>query len=86
MGVILRYKDFLETYKTRGYRLNHLKKYKEFFPIKSSSILAGLVGDLISDGHLQGNPLWRMDFTSKNLEELNSFNERIKNYLELSLR
>jgi len=78
MGIILRYSDFLETYKTRGYRLNHLQKYKKLFPIKSSPILAGLVGDLISDGHLQGNPIWRMDFTSKNIDELNSFNKRMK--------
>ena len=78
MGIILRYRDFLETYKTRGYRLNHLEKYRGLFPIKSSPVLAGLFGDLISDGHLQGDPIWRMDFTSKNMDDLDSFNERIK--------
>jgi hypothetical protein len=79
MGVILRYNEFLKTYKTRGYRLRHLENYRHLFPIRSSPMLAGLVGDLISDGHLQGDPLWRMDFTSKDLKELASFNKRMKN-------
>jgi hypothetical protein len=77
VGEILRYSDFLKTYKTRGYRLNHLEKYKKLFPIKSSSLLAGIVADLICDGHLQGNPIWRADFTSKSKKELYCFNRRI---------
>jgi hypothetical protein len=43
MGVILRYSQFLETYKTRGYRIAHLKNYKRLFPIKASPQLAGVV-------------------------------------------
>lgn len=78
MGIILRYSNFLGTYKTRGYRLNHLGKYKGLFPIKASPLLAGLVGDLMADGHLQGDPVWRLDFTSKNFDELDSFNDRMK--------
>ena len=56
MGKILIYSDFLKTYKTRGYRLNHLENYKKYFPIKASPVLAGIVADLICDGHLQGDP------------------------------
>jgi len=78
MGVILRYSDFLKTYKTRGYRLNHLEKYKKLFPVEASPLLAGLFGDLISDGHLQGDPKWRIDFTSKHFDELKSFENRMK--------
>ncbi len=78
MGVILRYRDFLTTYKTRGHRIRHLEKYRYLFPIISSPALAGIVGDLIADGHLQGKPFWRIDFTSKNFDDLNSFQNRIK--------
>ncbi len=56
MGVIIRYKELLNTYKTRGHRIRHLERYKKLFPIKSSPLLAGIVGDLICDGHLQGDP------------------------------
>ena len=77
MGVIIRYRDFLNTYKTRSHRIRHLEEYKKLFPIKSSPLLAGIVGDLICDGHLQGDPKWRLDFTSKNQLELNYFNQRI---------
>jgi len=77
MGIILRYKDFLETYKTRGHRINHLKEYQKLFPLKSSPVLAGIVADLICDGHLQGDPKWRIDFTSKDVEELKRFEEEI---------
>lgn len=77
MGIILRYKYFLKTYKTRGYRIRHLENYRKFFPINSSEGLAGIVGDLISDGHLQGNPKWRIDFTSKSKKELKRFEKEI---------
>ena len=76
MGLIVRYRDLLETYKTRGYRIRHLKDYKYLFPIKSSPLLAGIVADLMADGHLQANPKWRIDFTSKSIKELNNFNKR----------
>ena len=77
MGVILRYKDFIKTYKTRGYRIKHLENYKHLFPIKSSITLSGIVADLICDGNLQGDPKWRIDFTSKSIEELKRFEKEI---------
>jgi len=84
MGEVLRYSKFLETYKTRSYRLNHLEDYKRFFPVMSSPLLAGVVADLICDGHLQGSPIWRMDFTSRSVSELDNFNERIKRLFNIS--
>jgi len=54
MGIILIYNDFLKTYKTRGYRIKHLDKYKHLFPIQANSKLAGITADLMGDGHLQG--------------------------------
>jgi|TARA_Y100000034_G_scaffold74012_1_gene88970 hypothetical protein len=78
MGVILRYKDFLQTYKTRSHRIRHLKDYKYLFPIKASETLAGIIADLICDGNLQGNPKWRIDYTSKSIEELKRFEKEIK--------
>ena len=78
MGIILRYNDFLKIYKTRSHRLNHLQNYKYLFPITSSPKLAGIVGDLMGDGHLQGHPKWRVDYTSKSPEELKRFESEIK--------
>jgi len=78
MGVILRYRDFLATYKTRGYRIKHLENYKYLFPINSSTALAGVVADLMGDGNLQGDPIWRADFTSKSKLELERFAKEIK--------
>jgi hypothetical protein len=77
MGQILRYKDFLKTYKTRSHRIKHLENYKWMFPITSSPMLAGIVADIICDGHLQGDPKWRIDFTSKNIRELKRFEKNI---------
>ncbi len=84
MGVILRYKDLLKTYKTRGHRINHLKDYEYIFPIKSNKILAGIIGDLICDGHLQGDPKWRIDFTSKSKEELKRFEKEINSLFNIN--
>lgn len=83
MRVILRYKEFLETYKTRSYRIKHLEKYKDLFPIKANKTLAGIVADLIGDGHLQGDPIWRIDFTSKSIKELRRFEKEIYSIFQI---
>ncbi len=77
MGQILSYRSFLKTYKTRGHKIRHLKKYENLFPIKANKRLAGIIADLICDGNLQGNPKWRIDFTSKSIEELKRFEKEI---------
>ncbi len=86
MGEILIYSDFLKTYKTRGYRINHLERYKNLFPIVSSPQLAGIVADLMGDGHLQGNPIWRGDYTSKSLKELKRFGHEIHSLFHTSCK
>ena len=84
MGEILSYKDFLRTYKTRGYRIKHLENYKYLFPVKANPILAGVIADLIGDGHLQADPKWRIDFTSKDVNELKRFEKEIKSLFNIS--
>ena len=77
MGVILSYNKFLKTYKTRGYRIKHLENYKPLFPIKTNPKLSGIIADLIGDGILQGDPKWRLDFTSNEVDELKRFEKEI---------
>lgn len=77
MGAILSYSDVLKTYKTQGYRLNKLESFKGIFPINPNAKLAGIISDLIFDGHLQGDPKWRIDYTSKSIEELKRFENEI---------
>jgi hypothetical protein len=77
MGVILRYNDLLKSYKTRGHRLKRLEEFKPLFPLQSSPLLSGIVGDLFGDGNLQGEPKWETGFHFKYLEDLNYFNQRI---------
>ena len=55
-----------------------MKDYEYLFPIKSSEILAGIIADLICDGNLQGDPKWRIDFTSKSIDELKRFEKEIQ--------
>ncbi|MEK6924718.1 MAG: hypothetical protein AABW71_00590 [Nanoarchaeota archaeon] len=81
MGIILTYEDLLTTYKTRTHRIRHLKDYTHLFPINANETLAGIVADLMGDGNLQKTPVWRIDFTSKDLEELKRFEtEMLKNF------
>jgi len=67
--------DLIELYKSRDYK--YLDKYSTWFPVLASPQLAGIVADLMGDGHLQGNPKWRIDYCSKSLEELARFNEEL---------
>jgi len=86
MGIILRYKNFLNTYKTRSHRINHLKYYRDLFPIKANITLAGIIADLIGDGNLQGDPKWRLDFTSKSLIELKRFQKEITSIFKVKCK
>lgn len=70
-------KDVLQTYISNKAGKKALEKYSYLFPIACNKKLAGIVGDLFSDGHLQGEPKWRIDFTSKNKEELLRFEKEI---------
>ncbi|MBI5060694.1 MAG: hypothetical protein HZB67_00090, partial [Candidatus Aenigmarchaeota archaeon] len=63
--ILITYKDMFKMYKTKGRAKLALYPYQFWFPIKSSPSLAGLVADLMCDGHLQGDPMWRFDYTFK---------------------
>jgi len=69
--------DVLGTYKSKPHGIKALSKYKNWFPIKASPALAGICADLMGDGHLQGPPKWRIDYTSKSIQELNRFENEI---------
>jgi len=77
MKPLLNYQKFLSTYKTRSHRIRHLENYKYLFPIIPNKILAGVVADLFCDGSLQGDPKWRIDYTSGSVEELKRFEKEI---------
>lgn len=70
-------KDMFTVYKTKIYADRALKNYQKWFPVKSSAALAGIIADLMGDGHLQGNPKWRIDYTSNSKSELNRFGKEI---------
>ena len=74
----------LNTYKSKFHGREALKKYKQWFPIYPSSGLAGIVADLIFDGHLQLEPKLRLDYTSKSKNELRRFEAEIYNIFKLN--
>ncbi|MBU1198207.1 MAG: hypothetical protein KKF46_07430 [Nanoarchaeota archaeon] len=77
-SIILATKEnVLSTYKSRLHGLKALSKYDGWFPIRASPRLAGIVADLMGDGHLQGEPKSRLDYSSNSVEELERFNSEI---------
>ncbi len=64
-------------YKSEVHAKKALEQYHNRFPIKSSITLAGTIADLMGDGHLQGEPNWRMDYTSNSKKELNRFGKEM---------
>jgi intein/homing endonuclease len=77
MEPILKDTDLLDFYKSEFYGKRAIEKYRDWFPVLPSPSLAGIIADLIADGHLQGNPKWRIDYTSKRKEELLRFENEI---------
>jgi hypothetical protein len=59
------------------------EKADKFLPLYKSEKLAGIVADLMSDGHLQGHPKWRFDYTSNSTEELLRFERTVSDLFEL---
>ena len=82
--ILLNFKDVLKTYKSEQHGIIALSKYKFWFPIKKSTKLAGIIADLIGDGHLQGYSKLRLDYTSKDIDELKRFNREIYNLFKLN--
>lgn len=69
----IHYKEIIDTYKTNKWKAEFVKKYGNLFPVYPNPRLAGIVADLMGDGHLQGVPKWRIDYTSKYIAELERF-------------
>lgn len=66
---------YLSTFKNRKLGLFSLKKYKNWFPIRSTPIFAGIVADVTGDGHL-GKGI--IQYISKNKTEVIRFNTEIR--------
>lgn len=77
MSVVSR-KDYISTYKSDFQGEKYANKYEEWFPVEESCLLAGLIGDLTTDGHVQGYDKLRFDFTSSSIEDLERFEDRLK--------
>ncbi|MBI2541467.1 hypothetical protein HYV80_02050 [Candidatus Woesearchaeota archaeon] len=77
--VLLNFEDVLSTYKSTEAGVKALSKYSYWFPLRESPSLAGIVADLMGDGHLQDYPKLRLDYTSKSIDELNRFNTEVYN-------
>jgi len=77
MRVLVRKNDLLKLFKSKFHGRNSINSHSNWFPVHSSPRLAGVVADLMCDGHLQGDPKWRLDFTSKNKNELKRFGREI---------
>jgi len=69
--------DVLKLYKSNAKAKKQLYRYKSWFPLIGSKKLSGVVADLMCDGHLQGDPWWRFDYTFKLFEEKNRFENEI---------
>ncbi|MFC1774908.1 hypothetical protein ACFLZN_01195 [Nanoarchaeota archaeon] len=52
-------------------------EYPKVLPMKPSTVLAGIIADLTADGHIQGAPKWRIDYTSKSISELIRFRQEV---------
>lgn len=75
--------EVLKTYKSREAGIKALSKH-DWFPLRLCPKLAGIVADLIADGHLQSPEMWRMAYCSASLEELKRFNNEIKKLFNFS--
>lgn len=76
--------DVLKTYKSKEAGIKALSKHQLWFPLTLNPKIAGIVADLMADGHLQHPPMWRMDYTSASLEELQRLNKELKEVFGLS--
>ena len=76
MKSLVKFTDVIKTYKSEFHAQKALKPHKKWFPVKPSIALAGIIADLMGDGHLQ-DPLLRMDYTSNSKKELNRFRKEV---------
>tara|TARA_Y100000310_G_scaffold128273_1_gene127415 strand:+ start:664 stop:1407 length:744 start_codon:yes stop_codon:yes gene_type:complete len=77
MRNLLKKRDVLDTYKSEYHGKKALSNYQNWFPLQASQALAGIIADLMGDGHLQDSPKLRLDYTSKSITELRRFNHEM---------
>ncbi len=76
-------KDFCKTYSYSAFAEKALKKNHKWFPVHGSPTLAGIIGCLITDGHIQTRRIEKhtkyeyIGFFSDNYSELEVFNKKI---------
>lgn len=80
---IVMMKEVISTYKAPKYAVRPLSKYHHWFPVVRSPKLAGIVGDLMGDGHMQGHPKWRIDYCSNSIKELDRFNGEVHDLFKI---
>ncbi len=83
MNPIITYSRILRMYKSKYAGIKALEYVKSLMPLYPSERLAGIVGDMFSDGHLQGHNKWRLDFTSCSIDELKRFEKEF--YLQFGV-
>lgn len=76
---MITFDEVLETYKCKNAGKRSLLRYQHWFPLELCPRIAGIVADLMTDGHLQKSKnMWRMDYCSASKEELNRFKKEIE--------
>ncbi len=76
-------KDFCKTYSYSTFAKKALKKNHGWFPVHGSPTLAGIIGCLITDGHIQARHIDKhtkyeyVGFFSDNYSELEAFNKKV---------
>lgn len=84
--LLITYKDLFKLYKSEPKAKIALEKYNFWFPAIGSPQLAGLVADLMCDGHLQGDPWWRFDYTFKFFDEKKRFENELYSLFKIKGR
>jgi hypothetical protein len=73
MKTLVVFKEIGEVYQNKKLA----ERYKHWFPVKPSERLAGIIADLMGDGHIQPAPRLRFDYTSSDKKELERFGKEI---------
>lgn len=76
--------DYISTYKSEFHGKKYADKYDHWFPVEASPGLAALIGDLTTDGHVQGHPKLRFDFTSASKNNLKMFEQRLLDLFDIT--
>jgi hypothetical protein len=75
--------DYISTYSSEFHGKKYANKYDRWFPVEKNPLLAGLIGDLTTDGHVQGYDKLRFDFTAADKDELRRFEDRLKKLFDV---